>query len=43
MNKERNFSSKLGQIVADIVIGCLAACVSAVAIALTIRFIVWLF
>lgn len=43
MNKERSFSSKLGQIVADIFVGCLAACVSAVAIALTVRFIIWLF
>lgn len=43
MNKDHNFSSKLGQIVADVFVGCLAACVTAVAIALTVRFIVWLF
>lgn len=43
MSKENTFSSKLGKIVADAFVACLATCVAAVAIALTTRFIIWLF
>lgn len=43
MDKENNFSRKLGHFVADAFVTCLAACVVALAVALTMRFIMWLF
>ena len=43
MNTENSFSGKVGQFVANILVGCIGACLSACAVALTVRFIIWMF
>lgn len=43
MDTKNTFGAKVGQFLADVFIGCIAVCLSACAIALTVRFIMWLF
>lgn len=43
MNKEKTFGAKIGQFLGAVFITCIAACLSAIAIALTVRFIAFLF
>lgn len=43
MDKEKTFGAKVGQLLAYVLVTCFAACVSACAIALTVRFISWMF
>ena len=43
MNKEKNFGSQVGKFVANVFVACVAACLSACVIALTVRFIMWIF
>lgn len=40
--KRSGFASKMGSILANVVVGCVSACLVAICIALTYRFIVWL-
>jgi hypothetical protein len=43
MDKKDTFGNKLGKFVANVVVACLAVCLSACFVALTLRFITWLF
>lgn len=43
MNKETSFSTKVGHFIGNVFVACLAACISAIAVALTVRFILLLF
>ena len=43
MDKENTFATKVGHFIANIFVACIAACVAACVIALTARFIMWLF
>lgn len=43
MDNEKNFSSKVGQFIANVFVACIATCLAACAIAATVRFIAWLF
>ena len=40
--KTNKFASKTGNILGNRVVGCISACLMAICIALTYRFIVWL-
>lgn len=42
-DKEITFGAKVGQFIANVFVACLGACLSAIAIALTVRFITLLF
>ena len=42
-NNETSFASKIGQLVANLFVGCIATCIGACLVALTVRFIMWLF
>lgn len=41
--KEENFGTKMGRFVGNTLVTCIAVCLSAVVIALTLRFIAFLF
>lgn len=43
MEKEKSFGYKTGRFLANVLIACVTTCLSAVAIALTVRFIMFLF
>lgn len=43
MDNKENFATKCGRFVGNMLFLCLSACVASVAIALAVRFIVWLF
>ena len=43
MDKENSISTKVGRALGHIFAGCVATCLCACAIALTIRFIMWIF
>lgn len=43
MDKKDTFANKAGQFIANVLIACIAASLSACAIALAVRFITWLF
>ena len=43
MEGKNTFSTKVGQAVANVFVACIATCLAACAIAMTVRFIVWLF
>jgi hypothetical protein len=43
MDKENTFGDKVCQAVGNILVGCISVCLAACAIALTVRFIMWLF
>ena len=43
MDKKNTFSAKMGQLVGCVLVACISACITAVAIALTVRFIAFLF
>ena len=43
MNNNENFVTKCGRFVGNMLFLCLSACIASVAIALAVRFIVWLF
>lgn len=43
MASEKSVASKLGQLLANVFVGCLTACVCAVMIAGAVRFIMWIF
>lgn len=43
MNEKVSFGTKVGRFVGNLFVICLATCISAIAIALTARFILWLF
>ena len=43
MENKNTFGTKAGQFVANMLVGCMAVCLSACAVALTVRFIMWLF
>lgn len=40
--KTSTFTTKLGNIVGAVLVGCLAVCLMAICVALTYRFVVWL-
>lgn len=42
MKNENSFASKCGKFFGNLIIGCIATCLSAVVIAATVRFIMWL-
>lgn len=42
MNNKESFATKCGRWLGTLFVGCIAACLSAVLIALTVRFIMWL-
>lgn len=41
MNKE-SFATKCGRWFGTLLVGCIAACLAAIVIALTVRFIMWI-
>jgi hypothetical protein len=43
VEKKESFATKMGQFVANMTVACVAVCLSAFVIALTLRFIIWLF
>ena len=43
VDRKNTFGYKVGQLVANIFTACVAACISACLIALTVRFIMWMF
>lgn len=43
MEKKDNYSAKVGRFIGNVFVSCLAACICAIAIALTVRFITWIF
>lgn len=43
MDNETSFGTKVGQFIGNVFVACLGACISAIAIALTVRFIIWVF
>lgn len=43
INSEKTFSEKMGRLIGTVFVACVAACLSAVMIALTVRFIDWIF
>lgn len=43
MDKKVSFGYRAGQFIANVFVACCTICVSAILIALTIRFIAWLF
>ena len=43
VDKKDTFGYKIGQLVANVFLTCIAACISACLIALTVRFIMWMF
>jgi hypothetical protein len=42
MDKKESFATKCGRWLGTLFTGCVAACLSAILIALTVRFIMWL-
>lgn len=42
MNNKESFATKCGRWLGTLFVGCLAVCLSAILIALTVRFITWL-
>ena len=42
MNDKESFATKCGRWLGTLFVGCIAVCLSAVLIALTVRFIMWL-
>ena len=43
MDKSKSVGTKVGELVANVFVGCVGVCISAVLIALTVRFIMWVF
>lgn len=43
MEKDNTYSAKVGRFIANVFVGCIAACICAVAVALTVRFVMWVF
>jgi tetrahydromethanopterin S-methyltransferase subunit G len=43
MEEKTSFGTKVGRFIGNLFVTCVAACFSAALIALTVRFIVWLF
>lgn len=43
MDKKNSFGTKVGRFLGNVFVACIAACLSAIAIAITVRFIVWMF
>ena len=43
MNNKESFATKCGRLIGNMLFLCLSACIASVAIALAVRFIVWLF
>lgn len=41
--KEKNFCAKIGEFMSTLFVTCIAVCLGACMIALTLRFITWLF
>lgn len=40
---KKTFSEKMGQLIGTVFVACVAACLSAAMIALTVRFVTWIF
>lgn len=40
---DKTYGTKVGQFIANVFVGCIGACICAAAIALTVRFIMWVF
>ena len=43
MSNKESFATKCGRWLGSLFIGCIAACLSAILIALTVRFVMWIF